>query len=278
MNFLEFPTEIRFNIYSELLVVDETIVFVASHGPRSPPLLRYKSDGLCPALLRVSKRVYHEASPLLYSNNRFRFPQAVADTSFYTDGAHIAPFLYQIGSQASLVHNICIGFPSFEHPQSGGIKIREEHVKNLELIRDICTSIRTLELFVSPDHNIYALSHSEIAVEAIHLLDTRFKTIPSLKEITVNFEVHPEEDPDDDIRKRMYDRGWAVKITRLPKRVWISDDDRIEFDNKEDCIAYNNEQFRRKEEREREREEELWREEYYRRRDDPYWKNDSDYD
>ncbi len=46
----------------------------------------------------------------------------------------------------------------------------------------------------------------------------------------------------------------------------------------EDCQAYDNEQFLI-DERERQREkEEQWLEEYRRRRRDPYWKDDSDYD
>ena len=87
--------------------------------------------------------------------------------------------------------------------------------------------------------------------------------------------MYPEEDPGDDLTKKIHDHGWTVKVTKLPKKVWISYDDRVEFDNEEDCNAYDNEQFRREEEREG---KEWWLEEYYHRRHDPYWKNDSDYD
>src|SRR5712664_1713718 len=69
MNFLNLPAEIRLQIYEELLVLSEPIGF-----PSSPPLfLRESAFGLCPALLRASKSVYREASPLLYSRNRFDF-------------------------------------------------------------------------------------------------------------------------------------------------------------------------------------------------------------
>jgi hypothetical protein len=108
INFFGFPTEIRLKIYSELLVHSEPIVFVADYGPSSPPLFRSKRDGLCPALLCVNKRAHSEASPLLYSNNRFRFPDIFTSSPSATDSAHIAPFLSQIGSQASLIRHICI--------------------------------------------------------------------------------------------------------------------------------------------------------------------------
>ena len=127
----------------------------------------------------------------------------------------------------------------------------------------------------------YAFDDSPIAAEALDLLDTRFKAIPSLKEIIVNFQVYAAEDPDDypgDYPIKMRDRGWTVEVTKLPKKVWISDDDRVEFDNKEDCDVYNHKQLLFELQREQEEEDKQWTEEYYRRRRDPYWKNDSDYD
>ncbi|KAI4859703.1 hypothetical protein F4820DRAFT_462268 [Hypoxylon rubiginosum] len=275
MKFFEFATEIRLSIYSELLVLDETIDFAADHGPPSPPLFRSKRDGLCPALLRVSKQVHREATPLLYSNNRFWFPQVFSGR---TDIAHIAPFLGQIGSRASLIQHICITFPSFDHSRLRTAELQKEHVENLELIRDTCTSIRTLELLVPPDDRSYALGISQIATEATDLLNTRFRTITSLRKVNINFEVYPGEDIDDDVMEKLRGYGWAVTTTKLPKKTWISCDDRVEFDNEEDCIAYDNEQFRLDMKREEERVEELWTEEYDRRRRDPYWKNDSDYD
>ncbi len=71
MGFLDIATEIRLKIYSELLVLSELIKFVADFGSTLSPLFRSRRDGLYPAVLRLSKMVYSEASPLLYSNNRF---------------------------------------------------------------------------------------------------------------------------------------------------------------------------------------------------------------
>lgn len=118
---------------------------------------------------------------------------------------------------------------------------------------------------------------SPIAEQALGLLDARFKAIPSLKEVIVNFQEYSEEDLSDD-RVKMRDRGWTVEVTKLPKKVWISIDDRVEFDNEEECNAYDEEWHRREWQREQEKEDEWWEEEYYYRRRDPYWKNDSDYD
>ena len=235
MNIFDIAREIRLKIYSELLVLSEPIVFVANYGPSSSPLFRFKRDELCPALLRINKRMYSEVNTLLYSNNRFRFPKVFTFTSSITDSAHIAPFLHQIESQASHIRHICIPFPTFDYPQPDRARLHKAHIKNLELVRDTYTSIRTLELLVSSNCANYALSDSSIAAEVLDLLDTHFKNIPSLKEIVINFEMYLEQDPSDDLTKKMHDYEWTVKVTKLLKKKWISLDDRVEFDNEEDC-------------------------------------------
>jgi hypothetical protein len=176
--------------------------------------------------------VYSEASPLLYSNNRFRFPDICTSTPSATDSAHIVPFLSQIGSQASLIRHICIAFPTFDDYRRGRAKLHEAHIKNLELIRDTCTSITTLELSLSKtfplDSANDALDDSPIVADALDLLDMRFKAVPSLKEIIVNVQVYGEEDLSDDLMK-MRDCGWTVEVTKLeiPKKVWICDEGRF---------------------------------------------------
>ena len=237
------PGEIRLKIYSELLVLSEPIVFVADHGPTSPALFRSKRDGLCPALLRINKRMYSEAKIVLYSNNRFRFPDIFTSTPSAISSAHIAPFLHQIGSQASHIRHICIPFPVFEYIQPDSAVLHNAHIKNLDLIRGTCTSIRTLELLVSPGWADYPLSDPPITAEAIGLLDTHFKNVPSLKEIIVNFEMYSELDSSNELTKKMHEYGWTVKFTEVPKITWISVDGRFEFDNEEDWQAYENEQF-----------------------------------
>ena len=95
-------------------------------------------------------------------------------------------------------------------------------------------------------------------------LDTRCKDIPSLKDIIVNFEVYNEEEenPDDDLtKKKMRDYGWTVTTTKLPRKVWISNDeygDEVEFDNEEDWIEHIEEMERREADQEFLREYTYW--------------------
>ncbi|ELR08388.1 hypothetical protein VC83_03531 [Pseudogymnoascus destructans] len=277
VNFFSFTPEIRLKIYSELLVLSEPIIFVADYGPPSPPLIRSSRVGLYPALLRINKQAHGEASPLLYSNNCFQFPNVYNRALSATDSAHIAPFLRQIGSYASLVRHICIPFPTFGDYRHERARLHEAHIENLALIRNTCTHIATLELLLQLDRMSYAFSDSLFATKALDLLGTQFETILSLKKIIVNLQIYGSEDLSD-LTKMMHDRTWTVEITILPPKVWISNNERVEFDNEEDCEAYNNEQLVLDMRRERNQEDERWKEEYDRRRNDPYWKNDSDYD
>ncbi|KAH6690201.1 hypothetical protein BKA61DRAFT_625800 [Leptodontidium sp. MPI-SDFR-AT-0119] len=156
MNFFGLPKEIRVQLYSELLVLLEPIVFEAAYGPPPPPLFRSIRNGLCLVLLQVNKQAHSEASSLLYFNNRFRFPDVFTSKSSATD------------------------------------------------------------TIVPLDRANYVFDDSPIVAETLNLLETRLKAIPSLKEIV------------------------------------ISIDDRVEFDNKEDCEAYDEEWHRREWQREQE--------------------------
>ena len=112
--------------------------------------------------------------------------------------------------------HIYIPFPTFIYPQFDSAKLHKAYVKNLDLVRENYTSIRTLKLLGLSDYANYVLSDSLIVVEALDWLDTYFKNIPSLKEIVINFEVYPEQDPSDDLTKKMHDYGWTIKVTKVP--------------------------------------------------------------
>jgi len=102
------------------------------------------------------------------------------------------------------------------------------------------------------------LDDSLIIADALDLPDMHFKAIPSLKEIVVNVQVYGEEDLSDDLMKKVRDCGWTVEVTKLevPKKVWIYDEGRFEFDNEEDYNAYMNDKFLFDLQRQQEEEEE----------------------
>ena len=228
MHLFDIPCEIRLKIYSELLVLSEPIVFLAEYFSPSLPLFWSQRGGLCPALLRVNKRIYHEASTLLYSNNNFRFPNLFPTVNPETYSADIALFLHQVGSQASHIRHICIPFPHLNYSQPGNPRFYEAYIKHLDLIRDTCTSIRTLELLISLDNADHIFTISSVAAEALHLLETHFKNVPSLKEFVIHFEVWDPEDLNDDLTIKIRDYGWTIKVTEQPG-TWMDENERRAF-------------------------------------------------
>ncbi|KAL7927172.1 hypothetical protein ACQKWADRAFT_279718 [Trichoderma austrokoningii] len=289
MSLLSIPIEIRLRVYSELLVQDSPVEFGADHGPNNPRLVRRGGQGFCPAILRVNKTINREAIPLVYSNNQFRFPDAYISfesdtglTSSSTDVPYIAPFLRQIGSNVGFLRHVCINFPtslaSWEPPV-----LHEEHIQVFQLIRDTCTDLKIVEMFCMPPDSLFSLEDVDYAADILETLnDSGLKDMPSLEKISV---VRGEYDIDEEalasresLMQKMPSIKWVIELTKVPPRIWISDDGRVEFDNEEDCLAYDEEMQSMEQEREERRREEEWEEEYYRRRNDPYWKNDSDYD
>ena len=278
MGLSDIPAEMRLLILSELLVLAEPIHFRADFGPSLPSLLRPQKYGLCPAVLRVSKMMHEEGIPLLYSENRFCFPEVYVGMPSIAISAHIRPFLDQVGSCAELLRHICIPFPEFDYRQRAKTALHHTHIENAELIGNTCTGLETLELLVAPEYDNYILGDPEDAAESWDAMEACYNAIPSIHNIVVHFEIYPFEEPSDDITQRVQKCGWTVQITRLQAKKWYSDDGRVVFDNEDDCRAYDEEQFRWEWQAEEAAEEAWWIEEYHRRRRDPYWKNDSDYD
>ena len=140
-------------------------------------------------------------------------------------------------------------------------------MKTLELIQKNCTGIATVEASICDTFELEFANHSldrAVAAEALDFLDAQFKAISWLQEVLIH--VYSYEGPSDNLRKKMLDYGWKIKVTE-PGELMLRPEEE-EFD-------YEGYLFMR---REQETEEQAWEEEYHRRRRDPYWKNDSDYD
>ena len=211
----------RLQIYSELLVLAEGIEFTTDDRLSPPPLIRVPIKRLYPAILRTNKKVYSEASAVLYSDNHFRFPETFLKEPGYYHlqfaetfsketgyGAYIAPFLHQIGPQASRIRHISFGFPEYDHePRT---KLDEGFVKNIGLIRSTCTSIRVIELMFK---NYAAMYFKPPIKEEYGLIYSQFKRLPSLKEVIVNFEVWPGRQLRDDLLKLVRAYRWTVQVT-----------------------------------------------------------------
>jgi hypothetical protein len=97
-NFLDLPRELRDQIY-ELALMDQDYTDLGTwYYPRS----------FIPELLRTNKTVYREATPLLYTHNRFNF--------ITCDSVFVASFLNRIGREnVKHIRHIRIDFPSMHN-------------------------------------------------------------------------------------------------------------------------------------------------------------------
>ncbi|KAN0068465.1 hypothetical protein V8E54_013189 [Elaphomyces granulatus] len=193
MNFFDFPAEIRLQIYEELLVLSEPVLFMTSWNKlnKRPFLQLQKRYGLCPALLRASKSVYHEASPLLYSRNRFDFTDLASRGRL----SALTSFFNQTGDKnASFIRHLCIDFLGYPD-------LKEDSIRTLELIREKCTNITIFETLRTPQGDLVT------------------------KEVIVH--IHSHKVPSYYLYKKIRDCGWTVNITIIlesEKSVELEDD------------------------------------------------------
>jgi hypothetical protein len=93
----------------------------------------------------------------------------------------------------------------------------QEGIKTLDLIRDNCTGIAILETSLCYYWPVEC--YKGMALES---LDTRFKAIPSLKEVIVNF--FSEQDRGRSVLKKMHSYGWTTKRV-VPEKPEAEEDD-----------------------------------------------------
>ncbi|KAF5989182.1 hypothetical protein FBULB1_1148 [Fusarium bulbicola] len=193
VSFLCLSGELRNAIYEIILLQSEPI----------DPWLRCGLQVLT-GLFRVNKAVHREASLLFYSQNHFDFAGR--------DPEIIASFLQEIGTRnASSIRHIIIDFPEFRHLNPSDVTIDEESVSILGNILSRCTGLSTLRTSLhstrSMEVRLDNLDHYSIATEALHLVNTHFRAIPSLSEIIL--EVY-EDGPSDSLRRKMKSYGWVL--------------------------------------------------------------------
>jgi len=219
-NFLSLSRELRDQIYEHLVVHREPI------DPWPDDNRRYK---LTPGLLRANETIHHEASLLLYTQNRFDFTMCASKD--------VASFLEQIGRNANYIQHICVAFPKFHYLDLHDVTLEDDSVRILEKIQSDCTKLSTLTACLYSTNGmelkLHALDHPKIVAEALALVHARFRAISSLPEIIV--EVY-EDGLSADIRRRTESHGWTIKVTELVEE---SGSDRSFGDIEDDDYRYD---------------------------------------
>lgn len=281
MSFFNLAAEIRLQIYSELLSQDDPITLMTNHHhPNDSRSIRVLCSRIHPALLRVCKLINQEATPILYSNNCFKFLDELA---YCQQGpSNVSYFFQQIGANAGLLRQLRLADPILPLATSGSLVLSQTDREIVQLIQKYCTGLSELEIISDPpDHSIPIYDDDiDATANMLKALDEAgIRAMTSLDRVVI---MHGWYNIDEDTRatrdrlmQKMPSKKWVVQLVQLPPRYWTSADDRVTFDNYDDCYAYDCETLSREVEQ---REDEQWEEEMQRRRNDPFWKNDSDYD
>ncbi|KAK8062627.1 hypothetical protein PG997_014724 [Apiospora hydei] len=207
MNFFHLPTELRFEIY-EYLLVSELPIYI--NCEKDGPWDGFTwPDPPNPQILRVNKRMLHEASPMLYSRNQLSIWGEECYGNLDTGKtAAVAIFLARIGRQARLIRYIETGLRAFDHRlwgECGPTDIHDLDRENLAAIRLLCPNIRTIQFRLSDSsRSSYRLGGGPVPPDTpaqLHTLAANLKDIPWLEKVIIHIGVFTNKDdqePEDD--------------------------------------------------------------------------------
>lgn len=209
ITFFAFPSEIRQQIYEELLTTSK---------PLPARALPSRTRRVFPAILRADRRVYCEAVSLLYSKNCICIPDPSASLLTFTiqssmQNIILHSFLQRIGElNATFLKHMCIPFPGLADYSAFRATIKPECVAARDLLKAYCPSLVIAETL--PENSTGVLAHIDgrlvpDPLGALLLIDQHFRDIPSLKEFIVNVF---EESLRFEVIERMQSLGWKVKF------------------------------------------------------------------
>ncbi|TGO08552.1 hypothetical protein BTUL_0203g00130 [Botrytis tulipae] len=234
LHFFDLALEIRLKIYNELLIASDSQPIEIKSSETSPShLILSRRYRLCPAILRINKQTHLEASPILYSSNKFVLCRL---QYFYVPGYRIITgFLAQIGERNALfLRYLDIFFPLFPnsifgpgHPWPTGrdlevIELVIDKFKNLVTFKispwdNLRFGGGSIRLAVNSSRNSGSIDSFESIGMGLDLFDERFKAMPALKETMVDFHVSnawPDDLVDRFLRKKIHGSRWICQVTR----------------------------------------------------------------
>lgn len=207
ITFFSLPFEVRISVYKLLLAVPHPL-FLFHDGSRVQTFAPNKPR-LWLALLYSSRQLHAEARAVVYASNSFalldRTPQQLELLEAFLDG--IGP------TNAGFLSQLGINFPVVESmdESSGVVELREDNIRSLDLIREKCTNLKTLETMV------YSLSSNGLPKpdgnelpfirKALSGVDAQLRTIGSLRRIIVKVYGHATSPSEIKIMEKL---GWEV--------------------------------------------------------------------
>ncbi|KAF2267299.1 hypothetical protein CC78DRAFT_87166 [Lojkania enalia] len=187
VNFLDLPKGVRNKIYSRVLIVPHPLFLFQEPGCRVETFAPDRPFRWL-ALLYTNRQISHEASAVLYRINHFHLVD-ITEQQF----GLLRSFLDCIGhvNAASLSH-LDINFPVVESidGKPGALKLRDDNLQSLELLRHNCTTLSTLEALIHSKNFSIFRKTDDFLREALLLIDAQFRAISSLKKIIIRVTVY----------------------------------------------------------------------------------------
>jgi len=205
-SFLELPREIRDSIYTRVLIAPHPLYLSQDPGSGVETFAPERRTRWV-ALLYTNRQIHHEASETLYRVNKFHLVDITKEQT-----SLLQSFIRCIGPRnAASLSYICINFPATESVdgQPGKVKIRDDSLQILQLLRDTCTRLLTLAMIVHSKNRGVFNETDDIIQETLLLVNAQFVAIPLLKNIVVRIAVH-DGVPTTPAKNAMERLGWVV--------------------------------------------------------------------
>ncbi|KAK0642065.1 hypothetical protein B0T16DRAFT_381231 [Cercophora newfieldiana] len=199
---LRLPREVRDEIYKRVLVISSPLhLFAEGEASDKVEVFAPGKPAQWLALLHTNRQLHSEASETLYGSHKF----VMVDTTS-AQAKLLKSFLDKIGRlNAGYVTSLCINFPTAEPGQS------------MSILRERCSSLRTLELFVHNKNSqgLVASSYEASKLESIRGLllqvNAQFAAMPSVQNVLVKL-YHGPLAPE--VSELMRGFGWTVEVGR----------------------------------------------------------------
>lgn len=209
------PLTVRRQIYRSVLTVRHPL-YVFQDGGSHPDVFAPEKPHHWLALFWTDRHIYAEARVVLYESNRFVF----VDTT-PSQLTLIRSFIASIGSaNARQLSHLTINFPVVQRlSTTGKVVLRDDGQKTLDLLRENCVNLKTLEAQVQSDNadNLIKPKHgdTQLVQEGLREIDTQVKAIRSLKNFIVRIY---SGGPSSATVESMQEHGW--KVFRGDKDHW----------------------------------------------------------
>lgn len=205
LGFFDMPDEARESVYRLLLVLPHPL-YLFQDNPSEVGLFAPDKPSHWTATLCVNRRMNREASAVAYSANQFYVVDAMRHQH-----SLLQAFFTSIGpANVSQLAHICMCFPAVDL-HFGEVKLCEDDLQSLKLLREECTNLRTMETHMQRRSTRDLDWTDEAAAPTIRhasiIYNTELRTLRGLERIVVK--VHGGR-PTRTVMEFMQGLGWNV--------------------------------------------------------------------